>query len=152
MTTAEHSVDVAVPVRTAYDQWTQFEDFPKFMDGVESISQVSERRNHWVTKFAGVSREFDTEITEQIPDDRIAWKSVDGVSHAGVVTFHRLDDTHCRLMLQLDLQPDGFVEKAGEKLGVVGHQAKSDMENFKRFIEARGTSTGSYRGTTEQPT
>ena len=146
MTTAEQSIEVDVPVTTAYNQWTQFEEFPQFMDGVESITQLDDRRLHWKVSIGGVTREFDTEIVEQHPDERIAWRSVDGTSHAGVVTFHKLSDTRSRLMLQLDMEPEGLVEKAGDKLGVVARQAKSDMENFKTFIESRATETGAWRG------
>ena len=146
MTTAEQSIEVDVPVTTAYNQWTQFEEFPKFMNGVESVTQLDDRRLHWKVSIGGVTREFDTEIVEQHPDERIAWRSVDGTSHAGVVTFHKLSDTKSRLMLQLDMEPEGLVEKAGDKLGVVARQAKSDMENFKEFIESRATETGAWRG------
>ena len=146
MTTAEQSIEVDVPVTTAYNQWTQFEEFPKFMNGVESVTQLDDRRLHWKVSIGGVTREFDTEIVEQHPDERIAWRSVDGTSHAGVVTFHKLSDTKSRLMLQLDMEPEGLVEKAGDKLGVVARQAKSDMENFKKFIESRATETGAWRG------
>ena len=146
MTTAEQSIEVDVPVTTAYNQWTQFEEFPKFMDGVESVTQLDDRRLHWKVSIGGVTREFDTEIVEQHPDERIAWRSVDGTSHAGVVAFHKLSDTKSRLMLQLDMEPEGLVEKAGDKLGVVARQAKSDMENFKKFIESRATETGAWRG------
>ena len=146
MTTAEQSIEVDVPVTTAYNQWTQFEEFPKFMNGVESVTQLDDRRLHWKVSIGGVTREFDTEIVEQHPDERIAWRSIDGTSHAGVVTFHKLSDTKSRLMLQLDMEPEGLVEKAGDKLGVVARQAKSDMENFKKFIESRATETGAWRG------
>ena len=146
MTTAEQSIEVDVPVTTAYNQWTQFEEFPKFMNGVESVTQLDDRRLHWKVSIGGVTRESDTEIVEQHPDERIAWRSVDGTSHAGVVTFHKLSDTKSRLMLQLDMEPEGLVEKAGDKLWVVARQAKSDMENFKKFIESRATETGAWRG------
>ena len=110
MSQVKESIDVAVPVRTAYDQWTQFESFPQFMEGVESITQVDDTHNHWVAKVGGVTREFDTEITEQTPDERIAWHTVSGeTKHAGVVTFHRIDDTTSRLMIQIDWEPEGLV-------------------------------------------
>jgi uncharacterized membrane protein len=139
------TIDVAVPVRTAYNQWTQFEEFPRFMDGVESIKQVSDTLTHWVIKVGGVQREFDAEITEQHPDERVAWKSVGGTDHAGVVTFHRLDNALTRVTLQLDTAPEGLVETLGDKLGVVKHRAKGDMARFKEYIEARGEETGAYR-------
>ena len=141
------TVDVNVPVRTAYDQWTQFESFPHFMSGVESITQVSPTRNHWVTKIAGQTREFDTEITEQNPDERIAWRTVGGdVEHAGVVTFHRLDSDSSRVTVQLDWTPSGVAEKAGAAVGVDDRQVKADTKRFKEFIEQRGTETGAWRG------
>src|SRR5947209_13030222 len=113
MASVTESVDVDVDVSTAYNQWTQFESFPEFMGGVESIKQVDDTHTHWKTSIDGVTREFDTEITEQHPDERVAWKSTDGTSHAGVVTFHRLDDNKTRVTAQIDWQPEGLVEKAG---------------------------------------
>jgi len=145
MSTKEQTVDVAVPVRTAYDQWTQFESFPHFMSGVESITQLDDKRNHWVTSIAGVTREFDTEIVEQIPDQRIAWQSVDGTSHRGVVTFAQLGANQTTVTVQMDFEPDGLVELAGDRLGVVDRQVKGDLDRFKEFIERRGVETGAYR-------
>ena len=147
MSTHQTSIDVAVPVRVAYDQWTQFESFPQFMNGVEQITQTDATHTHWTIRIGGVSREFDAEITEQVPDQRIAWKSTGGSSHAGVVTFHRLADAETRIMLQLDTEPDGVLEKAGEAVGLVSHQVKSDLERFKDFIESvpQGA-TGAWRG------
>jgi uncharacterized membrane protein len=150
MTTIEESVEVAVPVRTAYDQWTQFEEFPRFMEGVESVTQVSDTQTHWVTNIAGVHREFDAEIVEQIPDDRVAWRSTDGTTQAGVVTFHRLAEGRSKVMLQLDFEPEGILEMVGDKLGTVKRRASGDLERFKEFIEARGTPTGAWRGEVEQ--
>ena len=133
------SVDVHVPISTAYNQWTQLESFPHFMDGVESIRQIDDRHSHWVTKVGGVHREFDAEITEQHPDERIAWKSIGGdVSHAGVVTFHRLGDDDTRVTVQLAWQPTGLVEKAGSLLGLDEHRVKADTARFKTFIEEQG--------------
>lgn len=146
----DHSVDVDVPVRMAYDQWTQFERFPEFMDGVESIQQLSDDRLHWVVDIAGVRREFDTTITEQLPDERIAWTTTEGPTHAGVVTFHRIDDNTTRVTLQMDFEPEGFLENVGDKLGFVQARLRGDMDNFKKFIEYRGTETGGWRGTITQ--
>ncbi|HET9689784.1 MAG TPA: SRPBCC family protein [Acidimicrobiales bacterium] len=146
MTTHETSIDVERPVRTVYNQWTQFESFPHFMGGVEKITQIDDTHTHWVTKVGGVTREFDATVTEQTPDQRIAWTTDGGTSHAGVVTFHRIDDGRTRVMLQMDVEPDGLVEKAGEAVGVVGHQLKSDLERFKQFIESQPTETGAWRG------
>ncbi|HEX2903463.1 MAG TPA: SRPBCC family protein [Jatrophihabitans sp.] len=144
------SVDVAVPVSTAYNQWTQFETFPHFMGGVETITQTDPTHSHWVTKIGGVTREFDTEITEQHPDERVAWKSTDGTTHAGVVTFHRLNENETRVTVQLDWDADGVLEKAGAAVGVDDHQVKADLDRFKEFIESQGTETGSWRGDVSQ--
>jgi ribosome-associated toxin RatA of RatAB toxin-antitoxin module len=146
VTTIEKSVDVEAPVRTAYNQWTQFESFPKFMEGVDRIEQTTPTRTHWRTTIGGVTREFDAEITEQHPDERVAWRSVDGPQHAGVVTFHRLDDKTTRIHLQMEYEPGTLTEKAGAALGVVGHRVQGDLERFKEFIEHRGGETGSWRG------
>jgi uncharacterized membrane protein len=151
MSGVTETIDVHVPVRTAYNQWTQFESFPQFMSGVESISQVDDRRTHWVTKVGGVRREFDAEITEQHPDERIAWKSVGGdTKHAGVVTFHRLGDQDTRVTVQLDWQPEGVVEKAGAAAGVDNLQVKADAKRFKEYVEERGES-GQWRGDIPRP-
>ncbi|MEV5344024.1 SRPBCC family protein [Streptomyces sp. NPDC052676] len=147
MSQVEESIEVAVPVRTAYNQWTQFETFPEFMSGVERIEQRTDTLTHWVTKVDGVQREFDARITEQIPDERVAWTTVAGdTRQAGVVTFHRLDADHTKVMLQMEFQPESVTEKVGDKLGFVKRQAKGDLERFKRFIEQRGQETGGWRG------
>ena len=151
MSTYEESIDVDVPVSTAYNQWTQFESFPQFMEGVERIDQIGDTMTHWVTKIGGVEREFDAEITEQHPDERVAWRTVGGPSQAGVITFHRLDEAKTRLMLQLEFEPEGVVEKAGDKLGIVNRRLKGDLERFKKFIESRGTETGAWRGDVQAP-
>ena len=152
MSQVQESVDVDVPIRTAYDQWTQFESFPQFMDGVESITQIDSTRSHWVTKVGGVQREFDTEVTEQHPDERVAWTSTGGdTKHAGVVTFHRLADAQTRVMIQIDWEPEGFVEKAGSAVGVDSHQVKADAKRFKKFIEERGAETGAWRADVDRP-
>lgn len=150
MSQIQKSIDVDVPVRTAYDQWTQFESFPQFMSGVESITQVDDRRNHWVTSIAGVEREFDTVITEQHPDERVAWKSIDGdTEHAGVVTFHRLDESKTRIMVQIDWAASDLVEKLGSLVNVDDRQVSKDLDRFKQFIESRGHETGAWRGDVE---
>jgi uncharacterized membrane protein len=146
MATAEKSIDVAVPIRTAYDQWTQFEEFPRFMADVESVRQLDDRHLHWKVKIGGVEREFDAEITEQTPDDRIAWRSIGGVDQAGVVTFHKLNNSTTRVMLQLEMDPSGLAETVGEKAGIVSKAAERDMKRFKEFIESRGAETGAWRG------
>lgn len=152
MASHEASVEVERPVRTVYNQWTQFEEFPRFMDGVESIRQLDDRHLHWVTSVAGVQREFDAEITEQTPDQRIAWKSTGGTTHAGVVTFHRLADNQTRVMLQMDLEPEGVAEKIGDIAGFVQRQVKGDLDRFKQFIESTPAETGEWRGQVAQDT
>ena len=149
MSAVVESVDVDVPVSVAYNQWTQFESFPDFMNGVEEIRQIDDTHNHWVTKVGGVAREFDTEITEQHPDERVAWKSTDGTTHAGVVTFHRLTDEQTRVTVQLEWEPEGLTEKAGSAVGLDEHRVKSDLKSFKKFIETRDAETGAWRGNVE---
>lgn len=147
MSQVQETVDVDVPVTTAYNQWTQFESFPEFMGGVESVTQTSDTMTHWVTKIGGVEREFDAEITEQHPDERVAWRSIGGeVQHAGVVTFHRLSDTQTRVAVQIDWEPKGAVEKIGAAVGVDDARVKADTKKFKAFIESRGDETGQWRG------
>ncbi|MGN7976447.1 SRPBCC family protein [Microbacterium sp. 22195] len=141
------TVDVDVPVRVAYDQWTQFESFPDFLEEVVSITQVDDTRNHWVVEVGGARREFDTEITEQHPDDRVAWRSVGGeTAHAGVVSFHRLSDDSSRVTVQIDWKPEGLAEMVGSMAGLASHAVRKDLDNFKDFIENRRTATGAWRG------
>lgn len=151
MSTVEKSIDVDVPVRTVYDQWTQFTTFTNFMEGVDRIDQLSETRTHWVTSIGGVKREFDAEITEQSPDERVAWVTKNGTHQAGVVTFHRISDTTSRVTLQLDHEPEGLLERAGDALGIIQRRTKGDLENFKKFIEARGVEEGGWRGDVDAP-
>jgi uncharacterized membrane protein len=142
----EESVEVDVPVTTAYNQWTQFEEFPRFMEGVQEVRQLTDTSTHWKVEIVGIHREFDADITEQHPDERIAWRSTDGPTHAGVVTFHKLSDTRSKVMLQLDIDTDGFAEKTGEALGIVGRRIKGDLVRFKEFVESRHAETGAWRG------
>ena len=146
MTSVEEAIDVEVPVRTAYNQWTQFEEFPQFMEGVDEVRQLDDTHLHWKASIGGVDREWDAEITEQSPDQRIAWCSTAGANNAGVVTFHRLDDAKTKVMLQLDFEPEGFAEKAADMLGMVGRRAKGDLERFKSFVESRMTEPEGWRG------
>lgn len=141
------TIDVDVPVRIAYNQWTQFESFPHFLEEVESITQLDDTHVRWKVNVGGFEREFDTEITEQHPDERVAWRSLGGeTEHAGVVTFHRLDEDTTRVTAQIDWSPEGLIEKAGAVLGAPKHAVKKDLENFKEFIEDRGRETGAWRG------
>jgi uncharacterized membrane protein len=151
MSTVTAHVDVAVPVRTAYNQWTQFEEFPRFMEGVREVRQLSDTMTHWVTEIGGVKREFDAKITEQHPDERVAWTSTEGVKQAGVVTFHRLDETHSRVTAQMELDPEGMAEKAGDALGILNMRIKNDLKRFKEFIESRGAESGAWRGDVDRP-
>ncbi|WP_157254415.1 SRPBCC family protein [Nonomuraea typhae] len=151
MSTIEYSADVRVPVSVAYNQWTQFESFPEFMQGVESVRQLTDTRAAWLAEIAGVKREFESEITEQHPDERVAWRSHGPPRHAGVVTFHRLDDTTTRVMLQMEYDPEGFVETAGDWLQVVRMRVQGDLRRFKDFIESRDRETGAWRGDVPRP-
>ena len=149
MATFEGSIDVNVPVRTAYDQWTQFETFPQFMEGVEEVRQVTDTKLEWRAEIGGRTEEWEGEITEQIPDQRIAWTSRTGAKNAGVVTFHRIDDATTRVMLQIEYEPETLVEHAGAALGIVGRRIEGDLQRFKEFIESRGQATGAWRGKIE---
>jgi uncharacterized membrane protein len=150
VTKVVESIDVDVPVRTAYNQWTQFEEFPRFMDGVESVKQLDDTTLHWVAEVAGKRKEWDAKISEQIPDERIAWTSTTGAKHAGVVTFHRLDENRTRATLQMEVDPEGPIESAGAALGVLQREVKGDLDRFKDFIEERGRETGAWRGEVRQ--
>lgn len=150
MSTVEKSIEVNVPVSTAYNQWTQFEDFPKFMEGVKEVRQLSDTQLHWCASIAGKEEEWDAEITEQVPDQRIAWTSRGGTRNGGVVTFHRVSDDVTRIMLQIDYDPQGFTENVGDALGLVSRRVEGDLERFKDFIESRGQETGAWRGSVQQ--
>ncbi|RCV48087.1 SRPBCC family protein [Marinitenerispora sediminis] len=151
MSDVTESIEVHVPVHVAYNQWTQFEDFPHFMEGVVHVVQRDDTHLAWTIEIAGQRREFDTVITEQLPDERVAWRTIDGTTHAGVVTFHRIDDERSRVTLQLTTVPEGLVEQLGDKLGLVQRRAKSDLKRFKEFIEARRVPTGAWRGKVDRP-
>jgi uncharacterized membrane protein len=151
MATIEQSVEVGRPIHTVYNQWTQFEDFPRFMEGVEEVRQLDDTHLHWVAEIAGQRREWDAEITEQRPDERIAWTSREGAQNAGAVTFHRLDDERTKVMLQLEFDPEGLIEQVGDRLGFVSRRAAGDLERFREFIEARGAETGAWRGEVDRP-
>ena len=150
MPTIEQSIDVNVPVSTAYNQWTQFEEFPKFMEGVESVTQLDDTHLRWVAEIGGKRHEWRAEISEQRPDERVAWHATEGKKNAGVVTFHRLNDNQTRVMLQMDWEPEGAVEQAGAAVGADDRRVKGDLERFKQLIESRGQETGAWRGEVEQ--
>jgi uncharacterized membrane protein len=151
MSTTTQSIEVNVPIRTVYNQWTQFESFPQFMEGVDRITQQTPTRTHWETSIGGVTREFDAEVTEQHPDERIAWHSVTGPQHAGVVTFHRIDDRTTRVNLQMEFSPETLTEKAGAALGILSNRVQGDLKRFKEFVEQRGHETGEWRGDVARP-
>ena len=151
MASVVESIDVKVPVSVAYNQWTQFEDFPKFMEGVKSVTQNDDTHMHWVAEVGGVEKEWDAEISEQHADERIAWHATSGAENAGVVTFHRIDDDTTRVTLQLDVDPEGIVENVGTALGFLERRVKGDLERFKEFIERRQSETGAWRGEVEAP-
>ena len=146
MAQIERSIDVEVPVRTAYNQWTQFEEFPRFMEGVEEVRQLDDKRLVWRAKIAGKTEEWNAEIDEQTPDERVAWHATTGAKNAGVVTFHYLEPNKTRVMLQLEYEPEGLVENVGSALGLVERRVAGDLERFKEFIESRGAETGAWRG------
>ena len=152
MSTITEFVDVDVDLTTAYNQWTQFESFPRFMEGVEEIRQIDPTHTLWKIKVAGITKQFGATITEQHPDERIAWRSDDGPNHAGVITFHRLSDMQTRVTAQMDIDPEGFVENVADKLGILDRRIKGDMARFKQFIEHRdGHETGAWRGDVSRP-
>jgi uncharacterized membrane protein len=150
MSSVTESVEVEVPVRTAYNQWTQFEEFPRFMEGVEQIRQLDPTHVHWRAEIGGKTKEWDAEITEQRPDERVAWRATDGAANAGVVTFHKIDDGVTRVTVQLDAEPEGPVETVGDALGLLKRRVKGDLDRFKDFIEGRGGETGAWRGEVQQ--
>ena len=141
------SIEVNVPVKTAYNQRTQFEEFPKFMEGVEQVKQIDDKRLHWKANIGGKMEEWDAEITEQIPDQRVAWTSKGGAMNAGLVTFSPLSDAKSKLTLEMEYVPIGAVEKTGDALGLVTQRVEGDLNRFKDFIESRGRETGAWRGT-----
>jgi len=136
-----------VPVSTAYNQWTQFEDFPKFMATVQEVKQIDDTHLHWRALVGGKVKEWDSEITEQIPDKRIAWRSINGAPNSGVVTFHKISDNRCRVMLQMDYTPEGVVERVGDAVGAVKLTTKGNLKKFKSLLESRGHESGAWRGT-----
>jgi uncharacterized membrane protein len=144
------TIELDVPVRTAYDQWTQFEDFPKFMDSVHEVRQLDDTRLHWKASVAGKEVEWDAEITEQIPDKRIAWRSTSGPYNAGVANFHKISETRSRVILQMDYEPRSADEKIGDTLGLVKVQMKANLKRFKEMLEMRGRETGAWRGSVAQ--
>ena len=145
-TTVQKTITVDVPISTAYNQWTQFEEFPQFMGGVQKVEQVDDRRLHWVAEIAGVKREWYATILEQQPDLKVAWAATEGATNAGAVYFTPAGTDQTSVTLALEFEPEGLIEKAGDALGIIEKQAQSDLEKFKAFIESRYTETGGWRG------
>lgn len=146
----EKSIEVGVPVHTAYNQWTQFEEFPQFMKGVKEVKQLDDKRLFWRAEIAGVEKTWDAEIVEQVPDQRVAWRSTSGARNAGIVTFHPIDPNRTKITLAMEFEPEGAVEKAGEAMGIVGMRIEGDLDRFKEFTESRGVETGAWRGEIRQ--
>lgn len=151
MAKVEESIEVNAPIRQVYDQWTQFETFPHFMEHIESVTQTDDTHLTWKASIAGRTEEWTAEVTEQHPDERVAWASTSGAQHAGVATFHRVDDNVTKVMLQLDAEPHGVIEKIGDALGVLDHQVKGDLKRFKAYIENAERETGAWRGDVPAP-
>jgi uncharacterized membrane protein len=146
MSSVEKSIEVNVPVRTAYNQWTQFEEFPRFMEGVEEVRQHGDDQLHWRARIAGTTEEWEAKITDQVPDQRVAWKSTSGAPNHGTVTFQSMGANQTRVTLHLEYEPKGMTENIGDALGFVSRRVEGDLERFKKFIESRGQETGSWRG------
>ena len=149
-TTVEKSVLVAVPVSTAYNQWTQFETFPRFMEGVETVRQLSDDRLEWVAEIAGVRRQWQAKILQQVPDQKIAWAATEGATNAGAVTFEDVGGGQTRVNLTLEYEPEGLIENVGDKLNIVENRAEGDLERFKEFIESQRSETGEWRGSVQE--
>jgi uncharacterized membrane protein len=148
--TIAESIEVNVPVKAAYNQWTQFTEFPRFMDSVLEVRQLDNKHLHWKARIAGEEKEWDAEITEQIPDKRIAWTSTGGIHNAGVVTFHKISDGSCRIMLQMDYETENMAEHVADILGALRMEVRSNLKNFKDMLEKRGQETGAWRGSIAQ--
>jgi uncharacterized membrane protein len=149
METIEESIEVNVPIRTAYNQWTQFEEFPRFMGDIESVQQLDDKRLHWVASVAGRRHEWDAEILEQTPDQKISWRSTSGKHNAGTVIFDKVDENTTRVTVTIVFEPEGVIEKMGEAMGIASMRVKDNMKRFKDLVESRGTETGAWRGEIE---
>ncbi len=150
MASIQESIDVQVPLSTVYNQWTQFEEFPQFMEGVKSVSQLDDTHLRWVAEAAGQEHEWTAEITEQHPDERVAWKAIEGHGNSGVVTFHRLGEAETRVTVQMEHETEGMMETLGTALGADSRRVQGDLERFKDLIEGRGVESGAWRGEVEQ--
>jgi uncharacterized membrane protein len=150
MATVEKSIEIDVPVRTAYNQYTQFEEFPRFMEGVKEVRQLDDTHLHWVAEISGDTHEWDAEITEQEPDQLIAWRSLDGKTNSGRVTFRPMGEKRCEVTVRLDWDEEGLTEKLGSTFGFDDRRVKGDLERFKEMIEERGVESGAWRGEVHQ--
>ena len=146
MASITESIDVQVPVRTAYDQWTQFEEFPQFMEDVQSVEQIDDGILHWVVGAGVKQHAWTAEVTEQRPDELVAWRAIEGRWNAGVVTFHRLAEDETRVTLQMEHENDGLMDQLGSALGMDNRRVQGDLGRFKELVEARGEATGAWRG------
>ncbi|MGK2964310.1 MAG: SRPBCC family protein [Tepidiformaceae bacterium] len=151
MTQVEKDIVVQVPLSTAYNQWTQFEEFPRFMEGVHEVKQLDDRRLYWRAEVAGREKEWEAEIQEQVPDQRIIWRSITGAETAGIVQFEPLNPGETRIRLQMSYDPEGMLEGIGDALGFVGRRTEGDLKRFQEFVEERGSETGAWRGEIENP-
>ncbi|EEF63246.1 SRPBCC family protein [Pedosphaera parvula] len=142
----EKTIEVEAPVNKVYNQWTQFEDFPEFMEGVEEVRQLDDKHLHWVAEIGGKKKEWDAEIYEQVPDQKVAWRSITGARNAGMVEFIPQESNLTRVILKMDYEPQGAVEKTGDVLGAVSRRVEGDLERFKHFIQSRRLETGAWRG------
>jgi uncharacterized membrane protein len=145
MRNIEKSIEVNCPLKTVYNQWTQFEDWPRFMEGVKSVRQLDDKHLQWDIEVAGKEKQFEAQITEQIPDMRICWESTSGVRNGGEVSFES-NGTKTRVRLRMDYDPQGLIEEAGDAVGVLSARVQGDLKRFKEFIEMRGNETGAWRG------
>ena len=152
MATVQQALTVEAPLSVVYNQWTQFEEFPQFMEGVTEVQQKGDTNLHWRANIAGTEEQWDAVITEQVPDQRIAWRSTSGARNDGIVSFQKIDEYTTRIQLQLDYEPEGAIEQIGSALGLVESRVKGDLERFKTFIEERQQATGAWRGTVQSGT
>ena len=150
MANVAESIVVNVPISTAYNQWTQFEEFPRFMEGVESVGQTDDTHLHWIAEIGGKRREWDAEITEQRPDQVIAWRALDGHYNSGRVGFERVDESSTKVTVEMEHETEGMVEALGSALGSDSRQVSNDLDRFKELVETRGAETGAWRGEVEQ--
>jgi uncharacterized membrane protein len=150
MASIQESIDVQAPLSTVYNQWTQFEEFPQFMEGVKSVTQLDDTHLRWVAEVGGQEHEWTAEITEQRPDERVAWKAIEGHGNSGVVTFHRLGEGETRATVQIEHETEGMMEALGSAIGADSRRVQGDLERFKELIEGRGAESGAWRGEVEQ--